>query len=88
MHDGVDGGGGEKLIEERSVSDVADDEAGRRGNGVAVAAGEVVEDSDVKIVLQEEADGGSANVARAAGDQDVLRHRGASVAEEGNGYGI
>jgi hypothetical protein len=39
-------------------------------------------------VRQEEADGGSADVARAACDQDVLRHRGASVAEEGNEYGI
>jgi len=33
-----------------------------------MAAGQVVEDSDLKVVLQEEADGGSADVASTAGD--------------------
>ena len=37
-----------------------------------MAAGEVVEDSDAKVLLQEEAYGGSADVTCAAGDENVL----------------
>ena len=39
-----------------------------------MAAGQVIEDGDVEIVLQKEADCSSADVARSAGDEDVLGH--------------
>jgi hypothetical protein len=36
------------------------------------AGEDVVENSDMEIVLEEEANGGSADVASASGDEDVL----------------
>ena len=74
VHDGVEGRFGEELVEEGGVGDVADHETSRGRDGRAVAAGEVVENGDLEIVLEEEADGGSTDVASASGDQDVLGH--------------
>jgi len=75
VHDGVNGRFGEELAEEGGVGDVADNEARGGRDGGAMAAGKVIEHGDMEIVLQQEADGGSADVASAAGDEDVLGHK-------------
>jgi len=74
VHDGVDRGLGEELLEEGGVGDIADNQARGRRDGRAMAAGEVIENGDLEIFLEEAADGGSADVASAAGDEDVLGH--------------
>jgi hypothetical protein len=74
VHDGMDRPGQKKFVEEGGVGDVANHQASGGGNGVAMAAGEIIDDGDLEILLQEEADGGSADVASATGDQNVLRH--------------
>ena len=76
VHDGVNGRFGEEPTEEGGVGDVADNEARGGRDGGAMAAGKVIEHGDMEIVLQQEADGGSADVASAAGDEDVLGHKG------------
>jgi hypothetical protein len=68
VHDSVEGRFGKELVEESGVGDVAYHKASGGRDGRAVAAGEVVENGDLKIVLEEEADGGSTDVASAAGD--------------------
>jgi hypothetical protein len=75
VHNGVNGRFGQELVEQGGVGEIADHKAGVGRDGGAVAAGEVIENGDLKIVLQEEADGGPADVASATGDQDVLGHR-------------
>ena len=74
VHNGVDGRFGKELVEEGAVGDIADHQAGGGRYRRAVAAGEVIENGDLKIALQEEANGGPANVASAASDEDVLGH--------------
>jgi hypothetical protein len=68
VHDSVEGRFGEELFEESGVRDVADHETSGGRDGRAVAAGEIVENGDLKIVLEEAADGSSTDVASTAGD--------------------
>ena len=81
VHNGLNGRFGKELVEESGVADIADDKTGGGRYGRAVAAGKIIENSDLKIILQEEADSGSADVAGAAGNEDVgmWRHEGRSI---------
>ena len=51
VHDGVDGRSGEELIENCGVSDIADEQASGGRDCVAMAAGEVIEHGDLKVLL-------------------------------------
>jgi len=74
VHDGGDGRFSEEMVEQGSVGDVADQETRDGRDGRAMAAGQVIEDGDVEIVLQKEADCSSADVARSPGDENVFGH--------------
>src|SRR5262249_7821150 len=88
VHNRVHGRFGKELVEERAVGDIADHKAGGGRYRRAMAAGEVIENGDLEIILQEEADGSSADVASAAGNEEVLRHAQILVRRWAKCYGL
>src|SRR5205823_4795977 len=70
MDDGLDATGDEDMIDGGGVGQVGDDEPlGRHGG--AVAGAEVIHDPDVVAVFEQQADGVTADVAGAAGDENT-----------------
>lgn len=74
VHDSGEAGDSEELVEQVRVGDRTDHKAGGGGNGFAAAAREVVEYGNLETALEEETDSGSADVACAAGDENVFGH--------------
>ena len=71
MHDGVRFGGGHGLADGRGRVEIADDERGAGIDGEAVALGEIVEHRDAVAAVEELFDADAADVARAAGDENI-----------------
>ena len=88
VHDGVWLGGLEGVGDGGGGLEIADDEVGAGVDGAAVSFGEVIEDGDGVVGVEELFDADAADVAGAAGDEDVHVSERAGRGEMDEGYSV